>query len=79
MNSSLRPVGPAKSSVRAVMLVTVMLLASLGPILTVPVASAHEGTNGTIWPMEGPKTPVGCFSMQQVRMRLTAHRLVQNG
>ena len=53
MNGSLRPVGPAKSSARAVMLVTVMLLASLGPILTVPVASAHEGTNGTIWPMEG--------------------------
>jgi len=53
MNGSLRPVGPAKSSARAVMLVTVMLLASLGPILTAPVASAHEGTNGTIWPMEG--------------------------
>ena len=52
MNGSLRPVGPTKSSARAVMLVTVMLLASLGPILTAPVASAHEGTNGTIWPME---------------------------
>ena len=48
-----RAVGPANSSARAIGLVTVMLLASLGPILTAPVASAHEGTNGTIWPMEG--------------------------
>ena len=53
MNNPLRAVGPAKSSARAVMLVTVMLLASLGPILTSPVASAHEGTSGIIWPMEG--------------------------
>ena len=48
MNNPLRAVGPAKSSARAVMLVTVMLLASLGPILTSPVASAHEGTSGTV-------------------------------
>ena len=53
MNNLNRAVGPANSSARAVMLVTVMVLASLGPILSSPVVSAHETANGNIWPMEG--------------------------
>ena len=53
MNNRDRAVGPAKSSVRAVMLVTIMLLASLGPILSAPLVGAHEGVNGIIWPKEG--------------------------
>ena len=48
-----RAVGPAKSSARALMLVTVMLLASLGPIFSSPLVSAHEGSNSVVWPMEG--------------------------
>ena len=53
MNDSHRALGPAKSGVRAMMLVTVMLLASLGPLLYSPVVSAHEGPNSVIWPMDG--------------------------
>ena len=53
MNNLNRAVGPAKSSARAMLLVTVMLLASLGPILSSPVVSAHEGVNSVTWPMEG--------------------------
>ena len=53
MNKLNRAVGPAKSGARAVMLVTVMLLASLGPILSSPVVSAHDGINSVTWPMEG--------------------------
>ena len=53
MNKLNRAVGPEKSGARAVMLVTVMLLASLGPILSSPVVSAHEGISSVTWPMEG--------------------------
>ena len=53
MNKLNRAVGPAKSGARAVMLVTVMLLASLGPILSSPVVSAHDGISSVTWPMEG--------------------------
>jgi len=53
MTSLHRAYGPARSASKAVLLCTLMLLSSLVPILTAPVASAHEGANGTIWPMEG--------------------------
>ena len=53
MNNSHRAVGSAKSGLRAVGLVCVMLLASLGPVLYSPVVSAHDGPNEVIWPMEG--------------------------
>ena len=48
-----RAVGPAKSAVKAVNLVMIMILASLGPILSSPKVSAHDGPNGVIWPMDG--------------------------
>ena len=53
MNNPNRAVGPAKAAYRASLLVLVMLMASMGPILTSPVVSAHEGNNTTIWPMSG--------------------------
>ena len=53
MNKLNRAVGPANTGARALLLVTVMLLASLGPILSAPLASAHEGGNSTLWPKEG--------------------------
>ena len=53
MNKLNRAVGPAKSNFKVVMLVTVMLLASLGPILSSPVVSAHDGISSVTWPMEG--------------------------
>ena len=48
-----RAYGPARSASKAVLLCTLMLLSSLVPILTAPVASAHDGSSGTIWPMDG--------------------------
>ena len=53
MNKLNRAVGPANAGARALLLVTVMLLASLGPILYAPSVSAHETANSTIWPKEG--------------------------
>lgn len=53
MNKLNRAVGPANTGARALLLVTVMLLSSLGPILSAPLASAHEGGNSTLWPKEG--------------------------
>ena len=53
MNKLNRALGPANAGARAMLLVTLMLLSSLGPILSAPNASAHEGGNSTIWPKEG--------------------------
>ena len=53
MDRHSRAVGPVKSKDKAVMLVAVMLLASLGPILYAPSVNAHEGPNNVIWPMDG--------------------------
>jgi len=53
MDRHSRAVGPVKSKDKAVMLVAVMLLASLGPILYSPSVNAHEGPNNVIWPMDG--------------------------
>ena len=53
MNNLNRAVGPASAGARAILLVTVMLLASLGPILSSPLVSAHDTGNSTIWPKEG--------------------------
>ena len=48
-----RAVGPAKPGFRAVYLVIIMILASLGPILSSPTVTAHDGPNNQIWPMAG--------------------------
>ena len=53
MTESHRAVGPANSSAKAVNLVLIMILASLGPILSSPTVSAHDGPNSVIWPMGG--------------------------
>ena len=53
MTKSNRAVGPAKISAKAVNLVMIMILASLGPIFHSPTVSAHDGPNSVIWPMEG--------------------------
>ena len=53
MNKRSRAVGPVKSGMRALSLVLVMVLASLSPILSPKTVSAHEGTNSSIWPMDG--------------------------
>jgi len=53
MSESHRAVGPANSSAKAVNLVLIMILASLGPILSSPTVSAHDGPNNVIWPMGG--------------------------
>ena len=53
MTESHRAVGPANSSAKAVNLVLIMILASLGPILYSPTVSAHDGPNSVIWPMGG--------------------------
>ena len=53
MNNLNRTFGSASAGTRAIALVTVMLLASLGPILSAPLVSAHENGNGTIWPKTG--------------------------
>jgi len=53
MNNLNRALGPASAGARALLLVTVMLLASLGPILSSPLVSAHDTGNSTIWPKEG--------------------------
>ena len=52
MNSALRPSGARKSGLNALALVSIMLIASLGPLLSTPVVSAHS-VNNTIWPKEG--------------------------
>ena len=53
MTESNRAIGPANSSIKAVNLVIIMILASVGPILSSPTVSAHDGPNSVIWPMEG--------------------------
>ena len=53
MTKSNRAVGPAKISAKAVNLVMIMILASLGPMFYSPTVSAHDGPNSVIWPMEG--------------------------
>ena len=53
MNNLNRALGPASASTRAIVLVTVMLLSSLGPLLSAPLVSAHENGNSTIWPKAG--------------------------
>ncbi|MBT4066193.1 MAG: hypothetical protein HOE76_03140 [Euryarchaeota archaeon] len=53
MNNLNRALGPAKAAPRAFFLVAVMILASMGPILSSPLVSAHDSANGTIWPKTG--------------------------
>ena len=38
---------------RAFSMVVLMLLMSLGPLLTTPVVSAHAEPSGVTWPLEG--------------------------
>ena len=38
---------------RALSMVVLMLLMSLGPLLTTPVVSAHAEPSGVTWPLEG--------------------------
>ena len=53
MNSVSKTSSQWKSGSRALTLVGIMLIASLGPILSTPIASAHESVNTTIWPKQG--------------------------
>lgn len=41
------------ASSKSISLVTLMLIASLSPLLTSPIVSAHDGPNETIWPKQG--------------------------
>ncbi len=52
MNHPHRAVGPADRSNKAILIVAIMFLSSIGPILS-PIASAHDTPNSTIWPKEG--------------------------
>lgn len=53
MNSVSKTSSQWKTGSRALTLVGIMLIASLGPILSSPIASAHESVNSTIWPKQG--------------------------
>jgi len=53
MDNLNRALGPANAGTRAILLVVIMLLSSLGPLLSAPLVSAHESGGGTIWPKEG--------------------------
>ena len=44
---------PQRDARRALLLVSIMLLASAAPILTLPGVSAHQSASDTIWPQEG--------------------------
>ena len=53
MDNLNRALGPANAGTRAILLVVIMLLSSIGPLLSAPLVSAHESGDGTIWPKAG--------------------------